>query len=104
MSTDKLVVQVSLKIKAPKGAEISKKALNQILDRIASGKRLPRNVKVAGIFWRNPNRRGSLGYWRWHTGADLSVAPSPRESSPRGNLRDAIDTLGNALAGAVVTF
>lgn len=101
---DKLIVQVSFAIKAPKGTVITKKALNGLLDLVVAGKPLPRNVKVRGIFWRNPERRGTLSYWRYHSGADLSVAPTPIESTPRGSLREAVDTLAPFLADAYLSF
>lgn len=82
---DALMVQVSLKIGLPRGrkVKVSKQALQGILDRMIAGKPLPKNVQVRGIFWRNPNRRGALGRWRWHRGADLSDAPKPLEDDPR---------------------
>lgn len=108
---DELVVQVALRIKAPKGTRFSKKVLQEILDRIASGEDLPKTVEIRGIFWRNPNRRGKLSMWRYHKGADLTVSPkdedgtpAPRESTPRGNLQAAVETLGNAIAAGVITF
>lgn len=101
---DSLLVQVALRIKAPEGTTFSKKVLQDILDRIVSGRKLPSVVEVRGIFWRNPDRRGELGYWRYHKGADLSVAPHPIQEYPRGSLQDAIDSLGDAISAGVVTF
>lgn len=103
---DLLQVQVALKIKAPPGKTIHPQVLNQIIDRIVHGEDLPPNVEVRGIFWRNPNRGGSLSHWRYHTGADLTAAPTsaPLESSPRGSLSDAVGSLGGALYAGVVTF
>jgi hypothetical protein len=104
MSNDKLMVQVSLNVKLPKGVKITKKALQEILQRLVDKKPIPKNVEVRGIFWRNPNRSGHLGEWRYHEGADLSSAPSPIESRPRGSLRDALDTLSPFLSTGQVTF
>lgn len=101
---DKLMVQVALKITAPKQVRITKKVLSDILQRLVDKKPIPANVEVRGIFWRNPSRSGALGDWRYHAGADLSSAPSPLESSPRGNLQDAIDTLAPFLSTGSVTF
>ena len=103
---DLLQVQVALKIKAPPGTKIAPQVLQQIIDRAVNGEELPRNVEFRGIFWRNPNRRGSLSYWRYHAGADLSAAPTsaPLESSPRGSLSDAVSTLGGALYSGTVSF
>lgn len=94
MSEDKLIVQVALKIKLPPGKTVGKKVLQQILDIMMKGERLPRNVEIRGIFWRNPTR-GKVSDWRYHEGADLRVAPQPIEPHPRGSLRSAIDTIFN---------
>lgn len=104
MSTDHLMTQVSFSIKAPKGAVITKRVLNQLLDRVLQGRSLPKNVTIRGIFWRNPGRKGKLSYWRYHSGADLSKAPRPLESSPRGSLQEAIDTLAPYLSTGEVAF
>jgi hypothetical protein len=101
---DKLMVQVALKVRVPEGVKITKKALSEILQRLIDHKPIPKNVEVRGIFWRNPSRSGSLGDWRYHVGADLSIAPRPLESSPRGSLRDAIDTLSPFLETGSITF
>jgi hypothetical protein len=101
---DNLVVQVAIRLKAPKGAVIKKRVLQQILDNLADNKPIPKNVEIRGIFWRNPSRTGRLSMWRYHTGADLTVAPAPLESRPRGSLQDAIETLAGAIASGIVTF
>jgi hypothetical protein len=103
---DPLQVQVALRIKAPPGVAIKPQVLQQIIDRMVNNEPLPPTVEVRGIFWRNPNRKGSLSHWRYHTGADLSIAPTsaPLESSPRGSLSDAIGTLGGALYSGTITF
>jgi hypothetical protein len=102
---DKLLVQVALKVKLPRGKKLSKNALQEILDRMVAGDDLPRNVEVRGIFWRNPNRRGSLSYWRYHEGADLSAKPAgPIESTPRRSLQEAIDSLAPFIETGGVTF
>src|ERR1043166_9674030 len=90
---DALHVQVAFKIGAKPGTTISKKVLNELLQRVVDNKPLPRYVEIRGIFWRNPNRRAPLDRWRYHEGADLTIAPRYRESSPRGDLQDAIATL-----------
>lgn len=101
---DKLNIQIALEIGVPKGTRIKKKVLDEIIQRMIDDKPLPKNVKVRGIFWQNPNRSGKLSYWRYHEGADLKGAPTPRESSPRGSLQDAIDTLAPFLMQGRVTF
>jgi hypothetical protein len=102
---DKLIVQVALKVKIPRGKTLSKNALQEILDRMVAGDELPKNVEVRGIFWRNPNRKGSLSYWRYHTGADLSAKPAgPIESTPRGNLQGAIESLSPFMDTGGVSF
>jgi hypothetical protein len=90
---DAVDVQVSFNIRAPKDAKISKKVFDELLQRLIDDKPLPRNVTVRGIFWRNPNRNKPLDKWRWHEGADLTIAPRPIEEFPRGSLQDAIGTL-----------
>jgi len=104
MSDDSLIVQIAFNIKAPKGARISKKVLNELLQRLVENKPLPRNVTVRGIFWRNPDRRGRLRDWRYHDGADLTIAPHPIESSPRASLQDAVNTLSPFLQNAEFIF
>jgi hypothetical protein len=103
---DSLQVQVSLRIRVPRGVTVNPKVLPKIIDALVHHEELPPNVEVRGVFWRNPQRRGSLSHWRYHEGADLSAAPTsaPLESSPRGSLSQAIDTLGGALYSGVVTF
>lgn len=104
--SDTLQVQVAFKIKAPPGATFAPEVFKQLIDRMIRHEPLPKNVEVRGIFWRNPDRKGKLSYWRYHAGADLKAAPrnAPIESSPRGNLRDAIDTLSGALYSGIITF
>lgn len=104
MSKDKLIVQVAIKLRAPKGARVSRRVLQQIVEMYASGEELPAGVEAVSIFWRNPNRNGKLSDWRYHNGADLSNAPSPLESSPRGSQEDALYTLRGALRSGIVTF
>lgn len=103
---DVLQVQVALNIKAPPNTKIHPRVLNQILDKMANGEELPPNVTVRGIFWRNPNRKGTLSHWRYHEGADLSAAPTsaPLESGPRESLQRAYESLGGALRNASITF
>jgi len=103
---DKLVVQVAIEVRAPEHIKVTKKALEEILQRLVDHRPIPPNVTVRGIFWRNPNRRGGLSDWRYHSGADLSAAPTdaPIESSPRGSLRDAIETLAPFLGTGQITF
>lgn len=103
---DRVDVQIALKIKAPKGAKIKKSVLDQIVDRMVRGKKLPKNVEVRGIFWRNPDRKGKLAAWRYHRGADLSSAPAgPREARPRSeSLQDAIDSLSFILYQGNISF
>lgn len=102
---DLLQVQVAIKIRAPKGTKIAPQVMQQILDRAVNGEDLPANVELKGIFWRNPNRRGTLSYWRYHEGADLNARPTnaPIESRPRGSLSDAVATLSGALYSGIVT-
>jgi hypothetical protein len=103
---DPLQIQIALKIKAPKGAKIHPRVLQQIIDKAVNGETLPPNVEFRGIFWRNPARSGSLSHWRYHEGADLNYAPTsaPVESTPRGSLRDAVQTLGGALYAGTISF
>jgi hypothetical protein len=103
---DKLVVQVAIEVRAPEHIKVTKKVLDEVLQRLVDGRPIPPNVTVRGIFWRNPNRRGDLSDWRYHTGADLSSAPTdaPLESSPRGSLQDAISTLAPFLGTGAITF
>lgn len=101
---DKLNIQIALKIGLPPGTKIKKKVLDEIIERLINDKPLPKNVEVRGIFWQNPNRAGALSYWRYHQGADKSVGPRPIESTPRGSLQDAIDTLAPFLSQGRVTF
>lgn len=98
------MVQVSIKITGPKQIRITKKVLGDILQRLVDRQPIPPNVEVRGIFWRNPSRRGALSEWRYHSGADLTNAPSPIEDSPRGSLQDAIDTLAPFLSTGRITF
>lgn len=104
MSDDKLMVQVALSIRAPQGVKITQKVLQQLVQLMVEGKELPPNVEVKGIFWRNPTRAGSTSYWRYHEGADLTNAPTPIESRPRGSLQDAIETLAPFLETGNITF
>jgi hypothetical protein len=111
VSDDSLLVQVALRFNVPENVSFrpTRKMMQDILDRIVAHKRLPKNVEIRGIFWRNPTRGrkysgGPSNRWRYHEGADLRLAPQPLETSPRGSLRDAIDTLGNAIASGIVTF
>jgi hypothetical protein len=90
---DPLLVQVALKIRGPKGLRFSKGVLQQAVRTWAEGRPLPPAIEIQGVFWRNPNRNGQLGYWRWHEGADLSKAPRPLESAPRGDLEAARTSL-----------
>jgi hypothetical protein len=106
MSTDKLIVQAAITVRVPEHINITKRVLDEVMMRVVNGQEIPPNVEVRGIFWRNPNRHGTLGYWRYHEGADLSAAPTdaPLESSPRGSLQDAIATLSPFLATGAIEF
>lgn len=105
MSDDQLIVQVAFKIKLPPGVAVTKAVLHELLERVKRGQRLPKNVTLAGIFWRNPDRKGKARLWRWHIGADLSAAPSGAiDAMPRGSLQDAIETLSPFLNDATLTF
>ena len=103
---DKLVVQVAIETRLPPHVKVTKRVLDDILQRAINGEAIPPNVTIRGIFWRNPNRRGGLSDWRYHTGADLSAAPTdaPLESSPRGSLREALDTLAPFIGTGAITF
>jgi|SRR5271157_4568646 len=103
---DPLQVQIALRLRTKPGQKVHPRVLQQILDKIVNNESLPPTVEVRGIFWRNPNRRGNLSHWRYNEGADLSAAPTsaPLESSPRGSLRDAANTLAGALYTGVITF
>ena len=90
---DSVHVQVSFAIKTKPGAKIAKPVFDELLQRVIDGKKLPQNVEIRGIFWRNPDRNKPLDRWRYHAGADLTIAPKYIENFPRGNLQDAIDTL-----------
>lgn len=102
---DLLVVQASIQTRLPEGVKVTRKALEDVLQRAIEGKRIPPNVSIS-LYWRNPNRRGSLSYWRYHEGADLNNAPTdaPLESSPRGSLREAFDTLAPFIQTGAITF
>jgi len=102
---DSLNVQIALKIRRPPDKTVSKKVLDEIIQRVIRHQPLPKNVEVAGIFWQNPERKGSLANWRTHRGADLSKAPGPLATGyPRGSLREAIDTLAPLLYAGTITF
>lgn len=115
---DPLQVQIALRIKAPKGSTISPRVLNQIIDKMVNNEPLPPTIEVRGVFWRNPNRRGSLAYWRYHYNADFTglknatkgldgtwyIDGVPAESAPRGSLSEAIGTLAGALYSGNITF
>ena len=74
---DPLSVQVSLRVKVPKGTNVTKKALNQIyLSWVETGF-LPNSVEIRGIFWQNPDRHTPLDDWRFSSGSDLSVIVKP---------------------------
>ena len=101
------MVQAAITVKAPKNTRISKKVLQQLLQRAIEKKPLPKNVSIDGIFWRNPNRKGAQSHWRYHEGADLTALRpegSGIESSPRESLQRATESLGGALYSGVVTL
>src|SRR5882724_5839522 len=106
---DALMVQVSLQIGLPRGrkVKVSKKALQGILDLMVAGKKLPKNVTVRGIYWRNPGRKGKGGAWRYHEGAALTGkgVPRPLEEHPREPDWEAtIPSLGPFIEIGGVTF
>lgn len=111
---DALSVQVSFKVRVPKGTSITKKVLNQIyLNWVETGE-LPKNIEIRGIFWKNPDRNPPLDNWRYSSGSDLSVMIKDYknldsrektrarirksiESTSRGTHEDARTTLQGAL-------
>jgi|SRR5215831_9474826 len=113
---DPLQIQVAIKIRHKKGARIHPRVLQQIIERAVNGEELPPGVEFNGIYWRNPARRGTAAYWRYHEGANLDKPPVtkrygnhyidgvPLEDTPRGSLSEAAGTLGGALFSGVVTF
>lgn len=123
MSSDPLSVQVSFRVKKPKGVEISRKALNEIYLQWVEDGILPPNIEIRGIFWKNSARHGKLNHWRYSAYSDQSViakgltvqgkfipykqlTPKQKETarerfqlehSPRGDHEEARTTLQNAL-------
>jgi hypothetical protein len=115
MSDDPLSVQVSFRVRKPKGVELSRSALNDIyLEWVKTGD-LPPNIEIRGIFWKNSARHGKLNYWRYSKNSDLSVMIKDWknmtslqksgarerykiEDSPRGDHELARETLQGALA------
>lgn len=105
MSNDRIMVQVALKMRLPRGKKVPNEVLQQILHLIAQNEPLPKVVSSYSVFWRNPERKGEAGYWRYHQGADLSQRPKgPIQSAPRGSLQDAVDTLSAFIESGSVTF
>jgi hypothetical protein len=111
---DPLSVQVSFRVRVPKGTAVSKRGLNAVYENWIDTGELPHSVEIRGIFWKNPTRNGKLADWRWSAGSDLGVlipgydrmTPQEKakarhakgvESSPRGDHEEARDTLGGAL-------
>lgn len=70
---DPLSVQISFRVKKPKGTEISRKALNDLYLHWVETGELPRNMEIRGIFWKNSDRREPLNFWRYSKDSDLSV-------------------------------
>jgi hypothetical protein len=103
MSQDNLRVQLSIAIKLPEGVRVTKGVLQGLIDRLIAGKSMPKNVRIRAIAWRNGNRRGDLALWRW-AGPDPSGIKGSRETSPRGSLRSAIDTLAPFLETGDIAF
>src|SRR6185437_542409 len=70
---DPLSVQVSFKVRVPKGVRVSKKALNEIyLEWVETGN-LPPNIEIRGIFWKNSARSAPLDDWRFSSHSDIST-------------------------------
>jgi hypothetical protein len=111
---DPLSVQISFKVRVPKGTAITKKVLHEIyLNWIETGD-LPQGIEIRGIFWKNPDRKSPLDDWRYSQDSDLSVlikgykeldSKEKRlarirkgvESTPRGDHDEARTTLSGAL-------
>jgi hypothetical protein len=83
---DPLSVQVSLRVRVPKGTQITKKALNEIyLNWVETGN-LPPNIEIRGVFWKNPARRAPLDDWRYSSYSDLSTIIKPLKFRVDGEL------------------
>lgn len=88
-SRDPLEVQISIKLRLPKGVPpeaVTSRLIDELVAyRIEHGKDHPR-AKTRIIQWRNPGRRGALRRWR------------------TGNQEDAWETLGRALVSGGVSI
>jgi len=102
---DPVNLQVFLRLRHKRGTPMpTRKQLNDWwLEWVRTGK-LKHGLLIRGIFWQNPARHGRLREWRWHDGADLDVAPHPLESSSRGSLEDARETLQELLQAVTPQF
>lgn len=95
---DPVDVQISFNVRLPKGARVTKDALNAVYKKWVDDGKLPKFMTIRGIFWRNPARKGALHDWRYSEGSDLSLAPRGGvESTPRGSHEDARITLNGFL-------
>ena len=65
MGDDPVTVQISVKLKKPKGAKLAPEVLQQAVDYWAKHGESPRGMDVQVIRWRNPERSGKKGGWRY---------------------------------------
>jgi len=111
---DPLSVQISFRVRVPKGTGVTKQALEEIYQNWIETGELPPGIEIRGIFWKNSARHGKLSDWRYSSGSDLSViipgwknmTPEEKrrvrvmegvENSPRGDHDEARSTLKEAL-------
>lgn len=111
---DPLSVQVSIKLRLPKGFRITKKVLNDAYLQWVETGELPPSMEIRGIFWKNGARRSLLDFWRYSSHSDLeTIIPNYKEmtkeerrkarlkyhveNEPRGDHEEARETLQGAL-------
>lgn len=83
---DPLSVQVSMRVRVPKGTKVSKKALNEIYLQWVETGNLPQGIEIRGVFWKNPARRAPLDDWRYSSYSDLSTIIKPMNFRVKGEL------------------
>jgi hypothetical protein len=92
---DSLDVQISVRVKVPKGRKLSAKVIKQAVMFRAKHGRNPRGFRVLITRWRNPDRRRI---------ADQKWRGQPGQRSGDSSQQERFETLGRALRGSRMVY
>lgn len=78
---DPVNIQIGVRYKLPKGARVTSKVLNEVINQWALKGTTPRGFKIAVVRWRNPKRKTAHARrWKSSNDQDQGGLTAARES------------------------